>query len=60
MKEIEKNNYLEKNIEPNDFELLNIYKNIYTKIFKNKDNEEIKRYLFPFKVYLCSFFKILF
>ena len=27
-----KNNYLEKNIEPNDFELF--YQNIYTKIFK--------------------------
>ena len=49
-----KNNYLEKNIEPNDFELF--YQNIYTKIFKNKENEKIKRYLdkFPFKVYLCS------
>ena len=51
-----KNNYIEKNIDPNDFELLNIYQNIYSKLFKNKDNEEIKEYLekFPFKVYLCS------
>ena len=30
-----KNNYLEKNIEPNDFELF--YQNIYTKIFKKKE-----------------------
>ena len=52
-----KKNYLDKDIEPNDYELFNIYQQIYTKIFKNKENEnEIKEYLdkFPFKIYLCS------
>ena len=54
-----KKNYMDKDIEPNDYELFNIYQQIYTKIFKNKDNEnenEIKEYLenFPFKIYLCS------
>ena len=54
-----KKSYMDKDIEPNDYELFNIYQQIYTKIFKNKDNEnenEIKEYLenFPFKIYLCS------
>ena len=54
-----KKNYIDKDIEPNDYELFNIYQQIYTKIFKNKDNQnenEIKEYLekFPFKIYLCS------
>ena len=52
-----KKNYMDKDIEPNDYELFNIYQKIYIKIFKNKENEnEIKEYLekFPFKIYLCS------
>ncbi len=53
-----KYNYIERNIEPNDFELFNIYQNIYNKLFKNQDNndEEINEYLekFPFKIYLIS------
>ena len=60
IKDIEriKYNYIERNIEPNDFELYNIYQNIYNKVFKNQDteNDEIKEYLnkFPFKIYLIS------
>ncbi len=56
IKDIEriKYNYIERNIEPNDFELYNIYQNIYNKVFKNQDteNDEIKEDLnkCPFKI----------